>query len=239
MKRHMKYFMVLLVVAVIFIGIMGSVRMNEIREVTAMETAPITVVVDAGHGGMDGGATAPSGVLESKLNLEIAQRVNDFLVLCGFQTTMIRDTDVSIHDDSATTISQKKVSDLKNRVKIVNETPNAVLISIHQNMFPEEKYSGAQVFHTKTEDGAQWAKIAQQALIGVVDPNNHREAKQSSKVYLMENIQCDGILVECGFLSNKRESAMLQEPSYQKKIAVAVVGSLAQWQLEGQNNDEI
>ena len=113
------------------------------------ENAPIngrkTIVIDAGHGGVDGGATSCTGVLESQFNLEIALKLRDFMHLLGIQTCMIRDTDCSVYTQGDT-ISQKKISDLRERVRLVNSIENCVLISIHQNHFSDSKYSGAQVF---------------------------------------------------------------------------------------------
>ena len=133
---------------------------------TVSEMIPIErlhrVVIDAGHGGEDGGAVSCSGRNESNYNLQIALRVNDLLHLLGYDTVMIRSTDTSVYT-AGETISQKKVSDLKQRVRIVNRTNNALLLSIHQNTFPEEKYSGAQVFFAKTPGSEELAKQLQDA----------------------------------------------------------------------------
>ena len=108
------------------------------------------IVIDAGHGGIDGGATSCTGVLESTINLQIALRLNDLMHLLGYETVMIRTTDTSVYTEG-NTIAAQKVSDLKERVRIVNETENAILISIHQNIFPDSRYDGAQVFYAPTE----------------------------------------------------------------------------------------
>lgn len=189
---------------------------------SAQESAPV-IVIDAGHGGEDGGAISVSGVRESGINLEIALRLNDMLRFLGAQTRMIRTEDVSVYTEGET-IAQKKVSDIKNRIAFVRNTPNAVLISIHQNHYSEEKYRGAQVFYAAGSE--ELAKALQAALIAQVDPNNHRDCKPAKDIYLMEHVSCPAALIECGFLSNYAEEQLLRDPLYQKKLAAAIAGSL-------------
>lgn len=181
-----------------------------------------TVVVDPGHGGEDGGAVSPGGVPESKLNLEIGLRTRDLLRFLGLPVRMTRDSEVSIHSPEARTVSEKKVSDLKNRVRIVNETGGAILVSIHQNMFSEGKYRGAQVFYAGTAGSKALAELLQTVFDTELDPANHRQAKQSETVYLLSRIRCSGILVECGFLSNPEEERLLQTEDYQKQVAASI-----------------
>lgn len=186
----------------------------------------LTVVLDPGHGGEDGGAVSPNGVRESKLNLSISLRTRDLLRFLGVSVVMTRETDVSIHNPEAGTISEKKVSDLKNRVRIVSEIPNAVLISVHQNMFAESKYSGTQAFYAETEGSRSLAERLQALVASGVEPSNHRQAKPCENVYLLSHITCPAVLVECGFLSNPREEALLQTAAYQKKLAAVIVAGL-------------
>ncbi|MBE6984097.1 MAG: N-acetylmuramoyl-L-alanine amidase [Ruminococcaceae bacterium] len=180
-----------------------------------------TVIIDAGHGGEDGGAVSVSGICESGLNLEIALRLNDFLHLFGIETQMIRTSDISIHTEG-NTIAQKKVSDIRNRVSAVENTPNALLVSIHQNHFSEEKYRGAQVFYAETDGSEALAAELQAAIVSQVDSNNHRQCKRAQDVYLMEHVSCSAVLIECGFLSNYAEEQLLRDASYQKKLAAAI-----------------
>lgn len=192
-----------------------------VSSVTA-ESASV-IVIDAGHGGEDGGALSVSGIRESGINLEISLRLNDMLHFLGAQTRMIRTADVSVYTEG-NTIAAKKVSDIKNRVALVRNTPNAVLISIHQNQFPEEKYRGAQVFYAAGSEDL--ANALQSALIAQVDPKNHRACKPAKDIYLMEHVSCPAALIECGFLSNYAEEQLLRDPTYQKKLAAAIAGSL-------------
>lgn len=182
----------------------------------------ICIILDAGHGGVDGGAVSCTGKPESIINLEIALRLEPLFEFMGYDTQMIRREDISIHTQGDT-IAQKKISDLKERVRMVNETPGGILISIHQNTFQDSRYSGAQVFYAKTEGSRELADLVQQRLAYALDPSNNRKCRPSSGVYLMEHIDRPGILIECGFLSNPKEEASLRDKQYQKKLAATVV----------------
>lgn len=215
----------LFVCAVVIMGAMLLSRAGSAVAVLSSEvsTAPI-VVIDAGHGGEDGGAISVTGVRESTLNLEISQRLNDLLHFLGIQTKMIRTEDISVYTEGET-IAQKKVSDIHNRVAMVEQTPNAVLVSIHQNQFSESQYRGAQVFYA--QGSQELAELLQSELAEQVDPKNHRECKQAKGIYLLEHISCPAVLVECGFLSNPAEEALLRDEAYQKKLASVIACTLA------------
>ncbi|MEG1857134.1 MAG: N-acetylmuramoyl-L-alanine amidase [Pseudoflavonifractor sp.] len=190
-----------------------------------------TVVIDAGHGGEDGGAVSVTGVPESGINLAIALKLDRLLALYGVRTKLLRETDVSIHDSSAVTLRQRKVSDLHNRVAMIEQTENAVLISIHQNKFERPNYHGAQVFYANEELTRPFAVFTQGYLREVLDPENTRTAARiPNSVYLMNHITCRAILVECGFLSNPKEDLLLQSGIYQTKVASALTGAFLQFQ---------
>lgn len=184
------------------------------------------VIIDPGHGGEDGGAISCTGKPESTFNLEIALCLNDLLHFLGHDTKLLRSTDTSIYTKGET-IAQKKISDLKERVRMVNETENALLISIHQNHFPDSRYSGAQVFYAETEGSEHLARQMQDALVKALNPNSRRKSKKSSGVYVMEHIQHTGVLVECGFLSNPEEEKKLQDPEYQKKLCCVIAATVS------------
>ena len=192
------------------------------RSAFSAADSPLTIVIDAGHGGEDGGATGVGASRESDLNLQISLRLEQILSFCGFRTGMIRTTDRSVYSGNCATYSEKKVSDLKNRVKMVEQTDNAMLISIHQNHFPQEKYSGAQVFYGKAQGSEPLATLLQNSLRLALNPNNRRSVKEGTAIYLLEEIRCPGVLVECGFLSNRQEELLLQEAEYQQKIVCAI-----------------
>lgn len=227
--------------AAVYLGIVGvfaAIALLGSRAITVIaEKLPVertyTIILDAGHGGEDGGATSCTGRLESAFNLEIAQRLDDLLHLLGYRTKMIRTTDCSVYT-RGNTIAEKKVSDLKQRVAIVNGTPGAVLVSIHQNTFSDGRYSGAQVFYDGKGEGRALAEQMQAAFCRTVNPGSNRKCKKASGVYLMEHIECLGILVECGFLSNREEETKLQSVSYQQKICCVIASTLTQF-LTGQD----
>jgi len=225
MEKRVKYLTLLPVYVLLLIGFLLLSIWGSNAVTVLSENAPVmdrkTVIIDAGHGGVDGGATSCTGVLESNFNLEIALRLRDFMELLGIQTVMIRETDCSVYTQGQT-IAQKKVSDLKERVRIVNSAENATLVSIHQNLFPDAKYSGAQVFYAPTEGSQIFAKKMQSAFINSVNPDSHRQAKSADGIYLMQHINCPGILIECGFLSNPMEEYLLRDASYQKKLCAVI-----------------
>lgn len=214
-------------VAVLLLAVGGSRMVSTIAESRAIERN-LVIVIDAGHGGEDGGATSCTGVLESHLNLEIALRLEQLMHLLGYETEMIRTTDISIYTEGQT-IAQKKASDLRQRVKIVNRQKNGLLISIHQNLFAESRYSGAQVFYNDQEGAQQLAQQLQSALVSTINPGSNRKSKLSNGVYLMQHIQKIGILVECGFLSNPEEETKLRDCTYQKQICCVIATSVSQY----------
>lgn len=196
---------------------------------TAVQNAPVereyTVIIDPGHGGIDGGATSCTGVLESGINLEIGLRLNDLLGLLGHDTVMIRTTDTSVYTEG-NTIAAQKVSDLKERARICNETENAVLISIHQNTFSDSRYGGAQVFYAPTKGSQSLATALQNGFCAELNPGSSRRCKAAESVYLLQNIRCTGVLLECGFLSNPEEEAKLRSAEYQQKICCVIAAAL-------------
>ena len=199
-----------------------------------------TVVIDAGHGGEDGGALSLSGAIESQLNLSIAQRLDLIFGLYGVNTTMLRNSDVSLHDSNASSIREKKVSDLHNRVKLIESLDDPVVISIHQNSFPDRKYRGAQVFYANGDESLPFAQITQDSLRKTLDPQNNRKPAVIPKsVYLMNHITCKAILVECGFLSNPEEDILLQSPEYQIKLASSIAGAYIQYQQITQEGESL
>ncbi len=189
------------------------------------ESADQILVIDAGHGGEDGGAVSVTGTLESQINLAIALKLQQYAGLFGVHVIMLRSEDISIHDSDAVTLREKKTSDLHNRVDIINGLENPVLISIHQNHFDVARYFGAQVFYHADEESKLWAEQTQE-LLRTLDSTNTRQAAQaSSTIYLMNSVSCPALLVECGFLSNQKEAALLETEEYQNKLAAVLLAS--------------
>ena len=215
--------------ALIFLGVVYLALFTS-KTATTMgyEDNRHTFIIDAGHGGEDGGATSCTGILESQFNLDIALRLDKLMQLLGYKTLMVRTTDTAIHT-SGNTISARKASDLKARVKLVNDTPNGVLVSIHQNYFSESKYNGAQVFYGKHEESKALAQQMQTSLREDLKQGGNRQAKLAQGIYLMDHIQNPGILVECGFLSNPVEESKLRDPVYQKQLCAVIAASLCNY----------
>lgn len=185
---------------------------------------PLTVVIDPGHGGEDGGAVSPGGVSESAINLEVSLRVSDLLRFAGQRTTLIREEDISVGDEDLDTMRQRKTSDLKNRVAIVNAVENSLLLSIHQNSLPSSPVThGAQVFWNKQAGAEELAMSVQDSLNEGINAGNEKHPRQiPDSIYLMKHVTAPGILVECGFLSNAAETEWLQDPIYQTRLATAI-----------------
>lgn len=217
----------LLLAGLLLIAVVGS-RAVTVLSVNAPVTERKTVVIDAGHGGVDGGATSCNGILESQFNLEIALKLNDLMHLLGINTEMIRETDCSVYTQG-NTIAQKKVSDLKERVRIVNSMEDCVLVSVHQNHFSDSKYSGAQVFYAPTGGSRELANAMQLNFIRTVNPGSHRQIKKADSIYLMQHIDCPGVLVECGFLSNPQEEYLLRNNAYQQKLCSIIACTVSTW----------
>lgn len=194
-----------------------------------LSNAPVWVL-DAGHGGEDGGAVAADGTVESGINLDISLRLRALLLFLGGETRLIRDRDVSIYSPGASTLREKKVSDLHNRVDLVNETPNAVLVSIHQNCLPSSpRVRGAQVFYNTRDGGKALAAAVQSSLNSTVNSGNEKQEKAiSDTIYLTKNVTAPAILIECGFLSNPAETAMLRQPEYQISLSAAIAAGITQ-----------
>lgn len=202
---------------------------------SASEAAALTVVLDPGHGGEDGGAVSPDGVEESGLNLEIALRLQELLCFSGVKTQMTRIADVSIHQEEARTIQEKKASDLRQRVEIVNGIPGAMLLSIHQNSLPSSVVTyGAQAFWNQQAGAERLAVSIQDALNQAINTHRAKEARPiASTIYLMRQITAPGVLVECGFLSNPEETLRLQQAGHQCRLAVAITAGFFKGLSEG------
>ena len=228
MKRKQKWIAAAGGLALAAAAVGWAVQGRDSVPAAALSGQSIRWILDAGHGGEDGGAVSPSGVVESQINLEIAQRVDSILGFYGEPARMLRTEDISLHDSDAVTLREKKVSDLHNRAQAAQECPDATLVSIHQNMFQQSRYRGTQVFYAPTEGSRELAQAIQSAVRETLQPENTRESKPiPDSVYLMNHVPNRAVLVECGFLSNPEEEQALQDPDYQTQLAAVVaVGCL-------------
>lgn len=193
-----------------------------------------TIIIDAGHGGFDGGTSTADGNAEKDINLAVSLYLNDYLKLFGFNTILTRDADVSLEDDGLSTIRQKKTSDIHNRMKLMAETENAVFLSIHQNHYSIEKYDGMQVFYSpgQSEISSALAQEIQSEVVELLQPSNNRQIKEcGTSVYLIYNAVKPACLVECGFLSNKAEAQKLLTKEYQQQIAFSIAVAVCDYYM--------
>ena len=176
-----------------------------------------------GHGGEDGGAISKNGIKESDINLKIALKLQNLLEENGVTVLLTRSNEDAIYDNSAKTLRQKKVSDIKNRVEIGNNSNADIFVSIHLNKIPQEQYYGYQCFYNqKDENSKKLAKSIQNALRQTIQIENNREALKISGIYIIDNVKIPTVIVECGFLSNVNEEQLLQTDDYQTKLAFGI-----------------
>lgn len=188
-------------------------------------------ILDAGHGGEDGGAVAYDGTLEKDLNLQMCRNISLYFDLFGINYVIIRDGDYSVGDTSLPTIRQRKVSDIHKRYDIINSYENSVLLSIHQNMFSVEKYSGTQVFFDgKFGESKELSEILQFTVKNRLQPENTRKIKKTDKsIYLLYEANRPSVMVECGFMSNLKELARLKSDDYQSQLAYVITKGIIQF----------
>lgn len=182
------------------------------------------VILDAGHGGFDGGAVAQDGTVEKDINLEICITLADFLKANGYEVIMTRTADVSTDDVETKTIATRKKSDLKNRLQLMKDYPDAVFVSIHLNKFTTSAAFGSQVFYSgRQENSKTLGEYIQKSIVSMLQPENTRvNKKATSSTYLLYNATIPAVLVECGFLSNKAELQKLKDSEYQRKMAFCI-----------------
>ena len=226
--RKRRYLYILLAVSLCMILVAGLWQPAE-KNVSVWKPYNRRVLIDAGPGGIDGGAVGYAGTLEKDLNLDIALKCELLFGLCGIDVQMTRREDVSIDDGTGETIARRKADDIKARVAMANAGANA-LVSIHMNSFTNPKYWGTQTFYSKNNplslDLAQNIQLAARTLLA---PANEREAKQGEdSIYLLKNVTVPAVIVECGFISNPEEEAKLCTEEYRKAVTVAIcAGTLA------------
>lgn len=199
-----------------------------------VESLKQVIIVDAGHGGIDGGTQSSSGIIEKDINLAIAQKVGNLLSLMGYETIYTRDSDNIIYPESCKTTRQKKVWDIHRRMDVIEENPNAIFLSIHQNYFTQSKYSGAQVFYSHINPKSEViAGYIQSAVVKNLQKDNSRQVKKSgAEIYLLYHSKNPAVMVECGFLSNPAEALLLNDEDYQSKMALSIVEGLTQYLKE-------
>jgi len=225
----------ILIISLVLILLVGAfiISLTYYQKTVSASTLPIlnkVIIVDAGHGGVDGGAEGiNTGVYESHINLQIAERVKKFLEESGCLVLMSRDEDMGLYTPDGS-IRKKKNEDLQNRKELFEKSDADAIVSIHLNSFPEGQYYGAQTFYPSGEEKSKMmAQMIQEELIRVLDNGNTRKIKSKNDVYIMKNVQTPIVIVECGFLSNKEEAAKLIDPEYQQKLAYCIFTSIVEF----------
>lgn len=228
-----KYLIVFIIFALIFImakhyeNQIGYEVWNEIRN------SKYTLVIDAGHGGLDGGAVGYSGICEKDITLNISLKSKYLCDFLGITAILTREDENSLDYNPQVSIRENKVSDTRARVDLVNSINDAFLVSIHLNSFTNNTYSGAQIFYNNFSQSEKLANILQADIKTNLDFENQRQAlKSPNSVYLIENAKCPAIIYECGFISNQKEEQMLANEEYQTKLAICMVSSFLKIQEE-------
>ena len=212
---------------VISICVIMQFKEPETKETVALPVSNKVIVVDAGHGEPDGGAVSSNGISEAEINLKIALKLQNLLEQSGATVILTRSDENGIYDVDKTTLKQKKVSDIRNRVKIGNSSSADIFVSIHLNKIPQEQYSGWQTFFKKdNEQGEKLATAIQESLKEAVGKENNRLPMKLDNVYIVKNVEIPLTIVECGFLSNEEEEKKLQEDEYQNRLAWGIYNGI-------------
>lgn len=214
------------IVLSVFSFVILSISFSTVKTVSVnavISDAPL-IIIDAGHGGEDGGTQSADGVLEKHINLAISEKLETTLKKYGFRTLMVRNEDALIYDNDCTTMRSKKSSDIHKRLEFMKNHPDCIFVSIHQNYFKDSKYSGAQVFYRPQDENSRiLADSIQKSIVNFIQKENTRQIKScTSDVYLIYNAVSTAVMVECGFLSNKEEALKLNNSTYQSKVADAI-----------------
>ena len=224
MKLRNIYILILALILISLCIVMISSFSNIAVHTSAEPAVPLpTIIIDAGHGGEDGGAEA-GGILEKDINLAISNRVADLLRLSGYHVVEVRDSDISVYTEGASSLREKKKSDLQNRVAIFNSDSRNIVVSIHQNKFENPKYSGAQLFYSSNNENSRGlAESIRTAVVMLLQKDNTRELKPAGEdIYILDQAEVPAVIVECGFLSNEAERAKLIDSDYQSEMAFAI-----------------
>lgn len=200
-------------------------------EASSMPITQKTVIVDAGHGGDDGGAIGIDGTVEKDINLDIALKLEKILKFYGFNVIMTRTQDVMTCDDGLDSLRKRKISDIHNRFELMRKNPDAIFISVHQNKFEDSSQHGTQVFYSGNDvRSKELAEAIQTSVTLTLQQKNDRVVKKSgSGIYLLYHAKIPAVLVECGFISNSDEVKKLKDESYRMKLAILIADGLLKY----------
>lgn len=216
----------------ILVGVFVFILQTSKKEQTVIETVTLpvsgkTIVIDAGHGIPDEGAESSTGTTEAQTNLAIALKVQNLLEQSGCTVILTRSDENAIYDIDSKTLKEKKISDIRNRVKIGNESSADIFVSIHLNKIPQQQYYGWQTFYKEgSEEGKKLATSIQENLNEAIQKENHRVAHTIENIYIIKHVEIPITIVECGFLSNQEEEKQLLEDSYQNRLAWGIYNGI-------------
>ena len=231
-SKNIGSFYVVVSLCIVFFSFLAFAAYGKIEDKVSghKSNGNYTVILDAGHGGEDGGAVGFNNICEKDINLSIALNLKDLLEVSGYNVIMTRLEDTAIYDKNCTSLREKKRSDLKNRLEIIKENSgdSNIFISVHQNKFTDPKYSGSQIFYSKNNPLSQeLATHIKKSIVELVQPDNTREIKPGDKsIYLLHNSHIPSAIVECGFLSNEEEKNNLLTDSYQNRLAWGIYNGI-------------
>ncbi len=202
----------------------------DIAETAAQTESRQVIVLDAGHGGMDSGCVAVNGTYEKDINLDIVKDLGELLTLNGCKVVYTREEDISMHDEGVEGIRNQKISDMENRLELVKSYPDSIFLSVHQNLYTEPAYFGAQMFYTTNNSSNRRLAQIMQKRFAALQPGNDREIKLiDNGLYLFKTTEQPALLIECGFLSNPGDAEKLSDPEYRKKVAFTIYSGLAEF----------
>lgn len=230
-KKRLSFVLIMIMVSVISFSIFSN--KDETIQTVSLPVSGKTIVLDAGHGFPDQGAEGINGVTEANLNLKITQKVHSLLEQSGCNVILTRSDENGIYDISSNTLREKKVSDIKNRVKIGNKSSADAFVSIHLNKIPQSQYYGWQTFF-KSNNGKseQLARSIQEELNSSIQKENKRESLNITGKYIIEHVEIPITIVECGFLSNPEEAELLEKDEYQNKLAWGIYNGIMDYFYE-------
>ncbi len=238
--RKKIYFCVSLGILLAFACGLGAYSVVRVTGRLHAPASPV-IIIDAGHGGMDGGATGVGGVIEKDINLMIANKLCSLAQLSGYNVVMVRSTDRSVHEEGITGVRKQKVSDIHQRLALAKKYPDAVFVSIHQNYFPQQSSWGTQVFYSA--ENAQSRVLAQKIQDNICEslqPENKREIKAAgNNLYLLSHMSNPAVMVECGFISNPEDSQRLLKTDYQQQLAFKILQSVTELQMQSETEGDV
>ena len=233
-KTLITYILTVIILSALIISlavVFGALNAPGDIDVSASTPAYTTVIIDAGHGGEDGGASSKSGLIEKNINPELAFILKEQLEKNGVNVVLTRDSDTLLYDRNVDFYGRKKVLDMEARMKIVESTPNCIFVSLHMNTYTSPKYSGLQVWYSDNNPDSQiLANTIQSGVKQALQPDNNRQTKSAgTSIYLLNKSFCPAVLVECGFLSNVEEAKLFEDEKYKNSLCSSISDCIIQF----------